>query len=229
MAFLTNTEFVGQGIELTDKMRVTVAGWAVRLLMRLPFGASHYYHVEMVTIHPGNQVSSSSQGEMRGGFFYCHIYLAWGDVLTSIKKPNQGSNAVLHEFAHALDLLDREMDGVPSVLLNDRRVEQWSKVFSSNYILEHPKGKKLWDYLGLSRWREYDKSSLDCVDISELFAVATEKYFEDTARLHRIAPELYRQMNLLYKQHMLHKFKGNWFDRLIQFLRARGFWAENSY
>jgi len=217
--FLDATNFVGQGAEITPEMRATVAGWAVRLLMRLPFGISHYYHLKTVTIHSGNQHGSSTSSEIKDGFFYCHVHLQWDEVEDAIRNHNNGSNSVLHQFARVLDLLDREMDGVPTALLNPRRLDQWNTIVNASYVLDHRKSKKVWDYLGLSRWRDYDKRDTGCVDVSALFAVATEKYFEDTVRFNRIAPDLYRQMNLLYQQHMLERFKGRRWPRLMRFFR----------
>jgi len=69
------------------------------------------------------------------------------------------------------------------------------------------------------REKKYDKEDNLCVDVSEMFAVATEKYFEDTKRLNSIAPEIYQQMNIVYKQNILiEKSSLSHFQRALDYL-----------
>lgn len=203
MTFLNNTRFKGYGIEINDKIKVTIAGWAMRMLTKLPLGAHYFSHVETVKVYPGSQLNEDAVGLMENGICYCHISLAWGDIRKDIKHPKKGSNTVLHEFAHALDLLDRKMDGSTPIIFDKKEIKQWQSIFSSDFILNNPRGKKIWSYLGLSRWRKYNIKTNSSVLTSEMFAVSTEKYFEDTRRLKKIAPEIFRQLNLLYKQSQL--------------------------
>ncbi len=47
------------------------------------------------------------------------VILSWADVLDASRQLGGGENLVWHEFAHQLDMLDREIDGTPP--LADRR------------------------------------------------------------------------------------------------------------
>ncbi|VAW61941.1 hypothetical protein MNBD_GAMMA11-1650 [hydrothermal vent metagenome] len=216
ISFLRDTEFFGHRITITDEIKITIGGWAVRMLMKLKSGSFYYSHVKVVKVYPGHDLKSGALGEMENGIFYCQICLAWDDVKKSISNHEMGSNTVLHEFAHALDQMDRAMNGVPAMLLRECEIKQWKTVFTPDYILNNSKGKAIWDYLGLSRWKEYDPGNSSCVDLPEMFSVATEKYFEDAERLNRVAPEMYEQMNILYKQDTLSSVQSPvYFDRFL--------------
>jgi MtfA peptidase len=43
------------------------------------------------------------------------IVLSWPDVIRSACRPGRGQNLVLHEFAHYVDGLNGDTDGIPMV------------------------------------------------------------------------------------------------------------------
>lgn|GEM_PF-1638072 len=202
--FLSDTDFVGQDIEITDEIRLTIAGWAVRMITNLGLGSYYYSHVTAIKVYPGHEVKSDVLGLMESGVFYCQICLAWDEVRDAIANAQSGSNTVLHEFAHALDLLDRKTNGVPTVLLSKDELDNWKAVFNHEYLFGGARGEVLWNYFQMSLWHGEGFKACSSVDMAEVFAVATEKYFEDTKRFNRVAPDLYEQMNILYKQDLLH-------------------------
>lgn len=172
------------------------------MIMGLPLGSYYFSHVKVINIFPDYEVSQDAIGEMDSGYFYCHINSAWKSIKKDVGKKN-GCNIILHEFAHSLDLLDRIANGFPGALLNKDESQYWNKYFSSEYILNTSQGKKIWKYLALSRWSQNADYPSEGVDIAEMFAVATEKYFEDTAKLNKISPEIYQLLDIVYKQNLL--------------------------
>ena len=102
-----------------------------------------------------------------------------------------GSNIVLHEFAHQLDMRnDRAVDGTPP--LADRgQYDRWQQVMTSEYerlVRDCRKGRS---------------TLLDCygaTDIGEFFAVATECFFERPNALTRQHRRLYEILRDYYGQ-----------------------------
>lgn len=198
--FLIETKFLGHNIDISDEIKIIIGAWAVRMIVNLPFGSYYYSHVDIVNVYSGHTVPSGALGQLRDGVFYCYVDLAWDDVMQSINDNSCKSSTIIHEFAHALDQKDRIINGVPSQALHHDQIENWKLIFNSVYFIKHPKINKIWKYFELSRWNEFKAGNQSCIEIGEVFAVASEKYFEDPKQLKRIAPEIYEQLNLLFKQ-----------------------------
>jgi MtfA peptidase len=109
------------GLELTDEMRVTIAGHACLLLLHLSEEQDVFPTVESVLVYPSAYKAPSVprpggivvDEEPRAGEAWRQgtVVLAWDDVLRSAHDPRH--NLVLHEFAHALDQEDGSADGAP--------------------------------------------------------------------------------------------------------------------
>lgn len=213
---INTTKFTGHGIDISDEIKITISGWGARMLIGMPLGAYYVSHVEVIKVYPGYKVEDKVLGRYQDGSFYGHIQLDWENIQKEIKSPNKGSSTIIHEFAHSIDAIDRIIDGTPSGVLLKSERDSWKEVFNSNYILNNPKGKKIWKYLELKRWDDWPD-----IDISEMFATASEKYFEDPIKLNRLAPEIYEQLKILYKQDMLQSCKFE-LSKLIPLIRQRG-------
>src|SRR6476660_1368001 len=131
--------FVGcAGMVITDEVKLTVAAQAALLLL----GEEGYYfdRVPTIFVYPHFQTTKAfhslhtahlveegvavegqvlEQGEIR---------LAWDDVLYGGQDPADGENVVLHEFAHHLDRLDGDVDGIPPLAAAELR-RRWPDVF----------------------------------------------------------------------------------------------------
>jgi Mlc titration factor MtfA (ptsG expression regulator) len=209
-AFLEEMKFQGVNVAVTDEMRVTVAGWAVRMALNAIVGLHLFKHIELIKIYDAVSVDEEARGRVQSGHFYCHIQLAWKAIQSDIKTLADRS-LIIHEFAHALDLIDREMDGDASLLMIDESGrKEWDdnfkSVFCANYILGRSsvkKVRKVWDYFGLGRWRKFNPSDMNCVKVSELFAVSSERFFMSPHSLNQICPEIYQLLALLYRQDTL--------------------------
>jgi Mlc titration factor MtfA (ptsG expression regulator) len=188
-----------QGLELGDADRVLLAAHACVPILKL--GHDWYDGWHSVIVYPDafiprrthtdaagvvHQTRTAMAGEAWGRG---PVILSWADVLNAGKAP--GHNVVIHEMAHKLDMLNGDANGFPPLHRRmDRRV--WTRVFSD-----------AWDRLRDER-REGLPLPIDPYGLeneAEFFAVVSEQFFEEPATLRRHLPEVYRQLELFYRQH----------------------------
>ncbi len=196
LGFLRNIPFEGcSGLEVTDEMRITIAGWASLLVLNRQY--PKYPHLHRVLIYPdGYRITE-------GGFFFPendtgfdaageswdegYVVLAWSDCLRGIENPNDGFNVILHEFAHQLDIEGGDADGVPV-----SRPEQWRRW---DRIIEQDFERFL---SRLNRGRPTAMDEYGAQDRAEFFAVATETFFEKPHAFKQEHPELYGLLREFY-------------------------------
>ncbi len=188
------------GLVVSDEMRVTVAAQASLLLLGVPLDYC-FDGVKSILLYPneyahplawqvdetGASIDIAYQGEAwhRGP-----VVLSWPHVLEGARDPADGSNLVLHEFAHHLDGLDGEPDGVPP-LASRAQYRRWYQVTEE-------------EYLRLKRASRYDRATLlDTYGASsraEFFAVSTECFFERPLAMQERHPQLYDILRQFYHQ-----------------------------
>lgn len=193
--FLFFKNFVGcSGLKITEEMRVTVAACACLLLLNRKttvFKAVRWiyiYPAEFVvrhTVKDASGVVSTKKGVLAGEAWHNgRIILSWDSVKRGVYDFNDGSNVVLHEFAHQLDGESGSMNGAP--LLRSRGAYgSWATILSRDY-------NALQDHAYFGR-----KSVLDeygATNPAEFFAVATESFFEEPAELAHEYNELFEQL-----------------------------------
>ena len=201
--FLDEKTFEGLGgLDLTDEVRVTIAGQACFLLVGLEEVDVPYPGLDVVRVYPSAFRSPDEGVNMaatyrpptgvvtgessRRGF----VVLAWDHALRGARHPTSGDNVVLHEFAHQLDTLDGAADGAP-LLPEARLYGPWARILGDVYA-------ELRDKLESGQpdvLRPYGATNP-----AEFFAVATEVFFECPGRLEREHPALYRMMRRYYRQ-----------------------------
>ncbi len=202
-AFIEEKHWEGcGGLELTDEIRVTIAGQACLLLLGLPHRL--YARVETILVYPSafrpppSELSPlsaprivsvptfrSGEAQQRG-----LVVLAWDAVRRGARHPELGHNVVYHEFAHQLDMLDGRADDVPP--LPDRAAyERWTSVFRSEY-------ERLRSDVDAGRGTVLDPYGL--TGEGELFAVVTEAFFDQPERLRAAHPKLYAVVADFYRQ-----------------------------
>ena len=116
------------------------------------------------------------------------VILSWASVATAWKPD--GTNVVIHEFAHKLDMLNGDADGFPSLHAGMSR-QQWTQTFTHAY-------EDL-----CRRLRRGEATPLDayaCESPAEFFAVVSESFFEFPDSLTRHYPEVYDQLVMFYRQ-----------------------------
>jgi Mlc titration factor MtfA (ptsG expression regulator) len=200
--FLAEKAFIGcQGLVVTDEMRVTVAAQACLPLLGATRG--FYPQLRQILLYPGpfvvDRVASGGAGvqqEQRRvlageSWSQGQVILSWPDVLAGAADPGDGSNVVIHEFAHQLDQVKGFANGAP--LLRDRRAyARWSAVMQTEYD-------------ALCRRAALGEPGLlsdyGATDPAEFFAVASEVFFEQPLQLAEAHPALYRELAGYYRFH----------------------------
>ena len=198
LVFLEEKRFAGcSGLEITDEIRVVVAAQAC--LMILHNSSACYPGVSSVLVYPDTFYAKDMQGSTDGlavdGLSYRRDYviLAWNAARRDSANPRDGSNLVLHEFAHQFDIADDSFDGVP--LLPDKHLyDIWKHVFKKefralNQALERGEIPFLNDYAA--------------ENMAEFFAVASECFFERPRELSAAHPKIYSLMCIFYKIDLL--------------------------
>lgn len=186
-------------LQLEDADRVLIAAHACVPILKL--GMDWYDGWHSIIVYPDAFIPRRPQTDAAGVVHQTSTMLAgeaWGrgpvilslaNVLNVERKP--GHNVVIHEMAHKLDMLNGDANGFPPLHRRmNRRV--WSQVFSS-----------AWDHLK-DEQRNGADLPLDPYALespAEFFAVASEQFFESPASLRQHLPDVYRQLELFYRQH----------------------------
>jgi len=187
------------GLEVTDFMRVSIAGQACRLILGLEDDV--YRQVRTIYLFPSTysaeSVDASSGVAIEGrserlgeAWLRGPMVLSWAAVQDGMRNSGKGHNVVYHEFAHKLDTLDRYADGTPP-LENRGAYDAWVRVVGAEYralVQAAQEGKPtLLDPYGAT-------------NTAEFFAVATEAFFGKPKRLRELHEDLYGCLMDFYKQ-----------------------------
>lgn len=188
------------GLELTDEMKVTIAAYATLPILELD--SDSYDHVMSVLVYPDAYVApeeSAGPGGLvaerrsaRAGEAWQDgaVVLSWAEVQAGIGDRGSGRNVVIHEFAHELDMLNRDVDGTPPLDDGDH-VDSWRQVMAAVY--ERLVGE-------VERGRHTFLDAYGATNIAELFAVASECFFETPAEMRRQEYALYAMFCQYYRQ-----------------------------
>jgi len=190
------------GLELDDEIRVTIA--ALACLLVLGFDGFLYDNVKSILVYPSTVVAQGSVPGLAPGLAVARpivpisgqamlhgpVLLVWDEVRRDAVHPEKGHNVVFHEFAHALDMLDGWVDGVPPLGTRDRRTH-WVEVCTRTYRELRERSERgertfLDPYAGTSE--------------AEFFAVVTEVFFDRPRELRARHPELYDVLMDFYRQ-----------------------------
>jgi len=196
LLFLAEKQFSGaRGIEVTDRMRVAIAAQACLPVLEL--GLDWYSGWTGVVLYPGDFRVRRSELDEDG------VLHEWDDELAGEAMPggpvvlswdaaahDPAINVVIHEFAHKLDMLSGEPNGVRP-LHPDMDRKRWLSSLNTAYqgfcdAVERGRDTWLDPYAAEHR--------------SEFFAVFTEGFFTDPAEARRRYPDLYEQLVLFYRQ-----------------------------
>ncbi len=196
--FLDEKKFIGrEGVEITDDIKVTVAGNACLLLLQgnqrrfsgfssiliypIAYTAHEVQHDGLLTTKKLSKRAGESW--VRGP-----IVLSWADIRHGSVNAEDGHNVVIHEFAHKLDEQSGHMNGLP-MLRNKSQYKEWNKVLSEEFNALHERAKRA------------ENKVLDeygTVSPAEFFAVASESFFEKPMQMKKRLPALYKQLQTFY-------------------------------
>ncbi|HET6431757.1 M90 family metallopeptidase [Dyella sp.] len=188
-----------QGLVLDDADRVLLATHACVPILKL--GIDWYDDWHSVIVYPDAFIPRRTRTDAAGvvheenaamageAWGRGPVILSWADVLEAGRRA--GHNVVIHEMAHKLDLQNGVANGFPPL---HRRMDPrtWTQVLSG-----------AWERLG----REHRRGEMIPIDPyglenpAEFFAVASEQFFEAPRALREHLPEVFRQLELFYRQH----------------------------
>jgi MtfA peptidase len=196
LLFLAEKELSGaRGLELTDAMRVSIAAQACTPILEL--GLDWYRGWRGIVVYPGDFRVRRQEVDEDG------VVHEWEDDLAGEAMPggpvvlswdalahDPAINVVIHEFAHKLDMLNGEADGVPPLHAGmDRRA--WRAAFDEAY-------EGFCD--AVDRGRDTWLDPYGAEHPSEFFAVISEAFFCEPRETKRRYPDVYDQLALFYRQ-----------------------------
>jgi len=197
--FLHDKTFRGfQGLEVTEEMRLTVAGNACLLLLNRPH--SEFAGFSSIYLYPDTFVSRQrsydglveSIGEharLGESWHLGPVVLSWDAAWSGSRDIRDGHNLVLHEFAHKLDGADGVVDGAPIFPHRSQHLS-WARVMRREYEqLRHQAGA------GLERLINHYGATAP----QEFFAVVVETFYERPAQLKRHHPQLYAELEKCFR------------------------------
>jgi Mlc titration factor MtfA (ptsG expression regulator) len=203
--FLAEKRFEGcRGLEITDEIRVTVAGQAG--IVALGFGGEWFDGLRSVLVYPGDYLVPRSTVLDGGGELEWQearmgetwsggsLVLSWPGVVDGGRLRDGPRSVVMHEVAHLVDALDGDIDGVPPLPAADR--EGWIKGIEAcreRFEIALDEGRS-------TAFDEYAAESA-----VEFFAVASECFFQDPHRLARHDGELYGLLKRAWRQDPQHR------------------------
>lgn len=203
--FLAEKEFTtAGGLQLTDAMCVSIAvqgclpilnlglscyrGWVGIVVYPDEFIIPRTVEDEFGVVHEYDDVASGEAWE--GG----PLLISWHDA----QMAGDGYNVVIHEFAHKLDMLNGEADGMPPLPADIPRGE-WEAGLQAAY-------EDLCARFDEAEERGEDTEQACRLDPyatenpGEFFAVMSETFFENPNLLRDEYPEVYALFSRFYRQ-----------------------------
>ena len=198
--FLHQKHFSGAGgLEITDEMRITIAAQAC--MLQLNRGSALYPRLKYIIVYPtafvvtrsdmddAGVVSHGRKGLLGESWQNGKVIVAWDNVLHGARNFVDGSNVVLHEFAHQLDSETGSTDGAP-LLAGASSYRSWASALSEEFV-------------ELQKDARFGKRSLmdhyGATNPAEFFAVATETFFEKPRRMAKYHQELFEVLRSYYR------------------------------
>ncbi|MFC1689486.1 zinc-dependent peptidase, partial [Pseudomonadota bacterium] len=198
--FLHQKHFSGAGgLEVTDEMRITVAAQAC--MLQLNRNSALYPRLKYIILYPSafvvtrsdtdgaGIVSHGRKGLLGESWQNGKVILAWDNVLHGARNFVDGSNVVLHEFAHQLDSETGSTDGAP-LLAGASSYRSWAAALSG-------------EFEELQKDARYGRRSLmdhyGATNPAEFFAVTTETFFEKPGNMAKHHEELFEVLKSYYR------------------------------
>ena len=187
-----------RGLTLTDEMKLVIAlqaclpvmnlgidwyrGWVSVIIYPAQFVPERQYVDEYGVEHRSKSVLSGESWH-RGP-----VVLSWED--TEQSGVIDGSNLVIHEFAHKLDVLNGKTNGFPP-LHRGMDVTRWVSALNDAYEDFQQR---------LNTWNDAPIDSYAASSPAEFFAVFSEVFFERPDILNHYYPRVYEQFRQFYRQ-----------------------------
>ncbi|WKE66811.1 zinc-dependent peptidase [Gallaecimonas kandeliae] len=199
MAFLSRVDFVGcEGLRVNSRMRLLVAAQACLLLLGRDEPA--YPNVHTLYLYPEGYINAAPQ-RLAGGVIDPNgrhlageswhdgrVVLSWNDCLYSAAYPFDGTNLVIHEFAHQLDQAKGSATGAP-LQGSLPQAKRWQAVFQAAFDRH---------CLAVARGEHGLIDPYGATNPAEFFAVVSEVFFERGLELAEAEPQMYEMLSAFY-------------------------------
>ena len=188
------------GFVIEDTVRIVIAAQACLLILNLDI--DHFKGWHEVIVYPSSFVATHREIDQTGlvserrkglsgeAWLRGPVILSWTDVTANLMHCRPGSNVVLHEFAHKLDMLNGVANGMPP-LHREMAIKSWTDTLSDAFAT-------------LNRHIEsHHPLSVDSyagTNPAEFFAVFSEVFFEQPLILNTHYPDVYDQFRAYYRQ-----------------------------
>lgn len=203
-AFLQQKSLVGvQGQSLDDTKRIQIAAQACLLILELDLDwfddwqqilvypsrfRVHRQQADEAGVVSDDNSTLSGEAWQRGP-----VILSWSDIEAELSGHHPGSNVIIHEFAHKLDMLNGSANGMPP-LHPDMPIEAWTRSLSQAF-----------DTLQ-KRIAHHHRTAINpyaATNPAEFFAVLSEYFFTAPWQLQAHTPTVYAQLKAFYRQDTL--------------------------
>lgn len=200
LLFINTKEFIGVHCSVTMEMKIVIAFYACLLLLHVS-KENCYDNLKTIIIYPNTIITKeiSSNGGiytderflLEGQAVSDTVIISWHEAKKEAYHPSHG-NVIIHEFAHEIDFMDGEIDGVPP--MPALKYESWARSLSRNFIALNKV------VLKNREWGKYKLlGSYASTNEAEFFAVLTELFFEKPNALKANFPDLYNELLDFYK------------------------------
>lgn len=184
LVFMMSKRFFGDGLTMSDEMKVDIASCAVQLTFRIR--GFYIDHIQLIRVFPhsiwSRMVQHQVKGLTTGGGV---MWLSWPDIKKGFELPEDGINLGLHEMAHAF-MLTVKCESYSTRRIC-RRMRAW-RLASQAEFLSLKAGND-------SLFRKYGGTNGD-----EFFAVSVECFYEQPHEFARQFPEIYKAMCRIFNQ-----------------------------
>jgi len=199
LIFDNTKEFMGVGVEITDEMKVIIAFYACLLMLHIET-ENCYDNLQTIIVYPSAVITDKIN--YSGGIYNKEkllidgqssddtVIIVWHDAKSEAYHLRH-DNVIIHEFAHEIDFMDGEIDGIPPI--EKSKYNEWTNILFEDY-------KKLNKIVLKDRdWGKYKLlGSYASTNEAEFFAVITERFFETPHSLKKHFPELYNELKDFY-------------------------------
>ena len=200
LRFIHTKTFIGAKLEVTEEMKVIVAFYACLLLLHIETSNCYdnlrtvilYHQPVMIDLVQDNGgIFSKEKFLIDGQSANDTVIIIWHDAKREAYHPRK-ENVIVHEFAHEIDFMDGEIDGVPP--LERSKYHEWTNVLYREFTkLNHValKNRDWGDYKFIGEYAATNEA--------EFFAVITERFFESPKSLKQKFPDLYNELKDFYR------------------------------
>lgn len=199
LTFIHTKKFIGIGIKVSEEMKIIIAFYACLLLLGKKT-TNCYDNLKTIIIYP--HAVMVDQIRSYGGIYAKEQFMIEGQsandsvVLTwhEAKKESyhmRHNNVIIHEFAHEIDFMDGQIDGIPPI--ENSKYDGWVKTLHKEFDRLSSIALK---NRGWGKYKLLDRYAAN--NEAEFFAVATERFFESPSALKHHFPDLYEEYKDFY-------------------------------